>query len=246
MQAGAALAVNRGHPDALGLVVCLPLSDRNINRNVDLVRGDAYTVGAGSPTKAVMPQGVGFSSTDVSAYLVGTTTTSPWVTEFSVSCQIFMNSFTGSPGLWSFGGVGLAIETTGVLSLWNASSNQGLTSPSSAVATNRAHTVGVSFHAGGVQALYVDGARVAGPTSAFAFTATAEASNIGRTKQASRETCDGKIRDVRVWARVMPDATFARAHYDPLSFYRLAAPTDVSSPFLGGQFMPFLHPALQS
>jgi hypothetical protein len=58
---------------------------------------------------------------------------------------------------------------------------------------------------------------------------------------------NGMIRDVRIWDRMLPDASFERYYYEPNSFYTRGTVSIARAlSFNAGRFFPFLHPALQS
>jgi concanavalin A-like lectin/glucanase superfamily protein len=247
MQTSSQLAMNKKHPDYAGLKVCVPFNRRGAAQ-VDLVKRDVYSVGAGTPTITVQRGGYAFSSTDVSAYLQSGNTTALWSTDLSVSCQLMIDALAGSPGVWAVGDLGLAIEASGNPHLWNgASVNWDLTASSFAFTTGVWYTIGVRYRStpSTLSGFYVNGRRYDASGGA-AYTASGGVF-IGKTTQVNRETFAGKLRDFRVWNRYMPDATFERAHFDPLSFYTM--PRTLIAKRFGanlGSFLPFMHPSLQS
>lgn len=91
--------------------------------------------------------------------------------------------------------------------------------------------------------LFVDGERFTVTVTPSAFSATAL--GIGNTASVV-QTFQGKIRDVRIWNRWMPDAAFERYYRNPLAFYQVARGATGPSFGVPGNFFPFLHPSLTS
>lgn len=239
------LVLNRRHADAVGCFFAVPVMERG----GDTVRDVAWSgsKGLGQPvwtgTRSYVNQRRGRALNISVGNTVATPSTGqPWSNDFSVCATVTITTPTNQNAVVRCGGFLFGVRSIGgTVSLWDNGATVVSNGP--AITASVESTIGVRWRTGVTPDFFLNGVRSLGDAT-VAITSVATKTTIGG--QAAVADMVGTVRDVRIWNRFMPDATFRRYHYDPYSFYMPDESMLVSAPFLGGQFMPFLHPSLQS
>jgi hypothetical protein len=244
------LRINRRHPDAVGCYFAMPVEERGGETVRDLMwsgsKGLGQPVWTGARAYGNLRRGRAVSVG--LGVLVGTPLTgTPWSSDFSVCFTMNASTFaTAKGGFIRSGGFAIA-HTTGVGTLELHQDNVAVRATSGvALNVNQEYVIGLRYRLSDLNVnIYINGSRetltagAAVTTSAFT-TATFASFNA--------QAAVALIRDIRIWNRYMPDATFERYYYKPNDFYQ-TRPSFLKSgaaSFNAGRFFPFLHPALQS
>jgi hypothetical protein len=239
MQAALALALNRRHPDAAGCFFAAPTGTRDL----ELKHGLGQLAWTGAPDATVMRSGrAAVTSGGTTRVLVTPASGAPWAGGLSLMFRVRPTAEPSTVavllrlhGFW----VQFA-QTTHVLALHDT--NSAAITSVLAIPLNVETVCGLRWSAADNKAVFfVNAIKDAPATTASPFGSGAVIT-VGGGSASFPYT--GGIRDVRLWARALPDAAFARYYVNPRAFYlpRRAALRGGASAFRGGQFLPFLQP----
>lgn len=247
--------LNRNDPDAKGLVIALPLTEGG--GWVSGVRERTgrfpikFTAQAGllDSDSVVMPWGRALSLNGTK-YLSQPTSNIAGSNGLSMSCRVVVKAAgTVDEGILTCS-AGWIIHGTASFASNFAIRLAGTTGVSlgTVPTIGQMYTIGVRFTVGSSNVdAFLDGVKLATLAVGGNYTSASEVLCVGTRPDIVGRATNCNIGDVRVWNRVMPDATFERAYTRPLGLY---LPTrKVLRAQVGGgsasMFFPFLHPSLQ-
>lgn len=231
---------NPRHPDFKGCVAAWPMVNPLSQPNAV---SRLYPMTSTAATRKVMRHGVGYEQLSTLGYSTAATIPA-WSSGFSWLIQFNQDQTGGFPReIFEVNGHIFMTEIARQVSLYTTAGTQKAAS-TTVITLGREYSLGIRFdNASGVVSFFIDGVRE--DVTSVSLTPSATALTVGGGS--FRNGGSGRIRDIRLYNRPMPDSTFERYHYNPNGFYLNPQRNWWKAvSFNAGRFMPFMHPALQS
>jgi len=212
------LVLNRRHPDALGCFFAVPVMERGGEVLRDVARGGSKGLGqpvwTGTRSYGNLRRGRAVSINGVSNVVATPVAGTPWSKNWSCVATINASANAGPDGFIRCGGFVLSVQAN-VLRVFTEAGGVVATGTMT-ISLNTEYAVGARWRdSDNLVTFFVNGAKqdIAGTAIATSSVTT----KIGWNSPGTGLV--GLVKDVRIWDRYMPDATFERYYYDPNSFY---------------------------
>jgi hypothetical protein len=242
MQITPTIRVNRAHPDARGCFFAVPvIRGGDIHEATGWVsKGLGRVKWTGTPSYRNHPSGFAVKPSANTNYIGTPGSGTPWTNAFTVVARVIVDpGWAAGNGIVRVGGGIFALGTTN-FGAW-ADSGAGNSQTGPAIVAGVEVAVGYRFRTSDNNLdWFQNGVKTGSGT--LAITTVSVPTEIGRFPPGTGMT--GSIRDVRVWDRYMPDATFERYYTNPNAFYLPSRPPLFARPTGAlGRLTPMLRAA---
>lgn len=242
LSAGLNLKANPRHPDFKGCIAAWPMADGPLSmRNAVSSR---YKLTATNGSRQAMRTGMGYKNLTSLTY--STTDAFPnWGTAGLSWLIRFQQDTTGGfpREIFEESQVIFMTEIARQVSWYNTAGTQ-LAVGTRTITLGQEYALGIRYDGGSQVTFFINGTKETITSGGGPFSGTGSALSVSGGTFRNQGT--GYIRDIRIYHKAMPDATFERYYTDPNSFYLFPRRYWRGITFNASRFMPFMHPALQS